>query len=91
MPRPKARTPYSDARWPSLRKRILARDGHICRIRGPRCTGKATSVDHITPVVLGGSWFDPANLRAACQRCNSSRFTPVAVDTRPASTPSREW
>jgi hypothetical protein len=35
---------YSTAAWQTTRKYILARDGHVCQVRGPRCTGVATSV-----------------------------------------------
>jgi hypothetical protein len=56
--------------WQRLRRVVLERDGHVCRIQGPNCTTVATQVDHITPVELGGAWFDLDNLRAACRRCN---------------------
>ncbi len=56
--------------WRRLRLVILERDGYHCRIHGPKCTGRATEVDHIIPVADGGPIFDPANLRAACQPCN---------------------
>jgi 5-methylcytosine-specific restriction protein A len=69
-------SPYTTAAWKKLRLQVLARDGHICQVRGPGCTpnlavpGRAT-VDHIRPLALGGAQFDPANLRAACRRCNA--------------------
>jgi 5-methylcytosine-specific restriction endonuclease McrA len=53
------------------RKTVLDRDGHECQIRGPRCEGVATEVDHIVPHVFGGdSALD--NLRAACKPCNAA-------------------
>ena len=61
------------SRWRALRLQILERDGHRCRIRGPHCKGKATEVDHIVPVADGGLLFDPGNLRAACDKCNTWR------------------
>ncbi len=64
---------YSTPRWRKLREAILARDGHRCQIRLPGCTGQAREVDHIVPVEHGGAWWDPANLRASCARCNRSR------------------
>ena len=68
-----ARTPYEDSRWPKLAAEIIERDGGRCQIRGPRCKGKATQCDHIIPWRDGGSWFDPANLRGACEWCNTWR------------------
>lgn len=56
--------------WRRIRKLVLERDGHRCRIQGPNCTGRADQVDHIVPVDHGGAWFDLDNLRAACKACN---------------------
>lgn len=43
-----------------------------CWIRGPRCKGRATTADHVTPRAEGGD--DAAdNLRPACGPCNSAR------------------
>lgn len=89
--RPRTRTPYHDSRWKTLRIRILRRDGGICQIRGPRCLGSANTADHIIAWRNGGSWFDPANLRAACQPCNNGRLTTVAVDRAVSVSPSRDW
>ena len=52
-----------------LAKWVLDRDGHVCQVRGPRCTQYATEVDHITARADGGQ-DTPENLRAACKRCN---------------------
>lgn len=59
--------------WRRLRLVILERDGWECRIRAPGCTTKATEVDHIIPLSADGPPYDPANLRASCERCNRSR------------------
>ncbi len=67
-----ARPEYSGP-WHRIRLRILERDGHLCQVRGPKCTKVATQVDHIVEVSKGGSWWDPANLRASCQPCNRHR------------------
>jgi 5-methylcytosine-specific restriction endonuclease McrA len=61
-----------DAAWERIRLEILVRDGYRCRIGGPGCTIRATTVDHIVPLALGGARLDPANLRAACGHCNTS-------------------
>jgi hypothetical protein len=60
--------------WPRIRKAILERDNHLCQIRAARCTTHATHVDHIIPVTQGGPWWEPTNLRAACQNCNLGRI-----------------
>lgn len=67
-----AKPEYSGA-WPRVRLRVLERDGYLCRIRGAKCTVTATQVDHIVPVSKGGAWWDEANLRASCAKCNLSR------------------
>jgi 5-methylcytosine-specific restriction endonuclease McrA len=62
---------YRTAKWQRLRKAVLARDGHVCQIQGPRCTVYATTVDHVLPSSTHPHLFwDPSNLRAACRRCN---------------------
>jgi 5-methylcytosine-specific restriction endonuclease McrA len=62
---------YSTARWQKLRRLVLDRDGHICRIQGPRCRGYANTVHHIRPSSQHPELFwDSANLEAACGPCN---------------------
>ena len=65
--------PYDHPRWRKLRLEILARDGHWCQIRGPRCTGTATQCDHIISwrELPEEQWFAPEMLRASCRPCNS--------------------
>jgi 5-methylcytosine-specific restriction endonuclease McrA len=73
--------PTSQA-WRDLRLSILRRDKWRCQIRGQRCTGKATHVDHI----LGrGVSERPEDLRAACATCNLERGDPrkLTPDPRP--------
>jgi len=62
---------YRHRAWPNVRKRVLERDQYRCQVRGPRCTERATEVDHIVPFSQGGAKYDPANLQAACKPCNS--------------------
>ena len=61
------------AHWRELRGRVLHRDNYRCQIRGKNCEGRADEVDHIVPVVSGGS-DSPSNLRAACKPCNTARW-----------------
>lgn len=57
----KARLPKD---WPSIRKRILQRDGYACTWtnQGLRCGAPATDVDHI----VNNDDDSDANLRALC-------------------------
>ena len=68
-----AKSQYSGP-WRKIRLQILDRDGYLCQIKSPGCTGTATQVDHIIPASQNGSWFDPANLRASCANCNNKRI-----------------
>lgn len=78
------RKPHYSGPWRTIRRQVLERDQHICRIGAPGCTLVANQVDHIVPVSRGGAWWDLANLRAACPRCNNGRN---AI----ASKASRTW
>jgi hypothetical protein len=51
------------------RYEVLKRDNHTCRYCGATTPDVKLTVDHVTPVALGGS-DDPCNLVAACQDCN---------------------
>jgi 5-methylcytosine-specific restriction endonuclease McrA len=53
--------------WRVLRAQILARDGWLCQI--PGCGRTAHHVDHIQPVLFGGT-DDPSNLQALCAEHN---------------------
>lgn len=86
MPRP----PYASKGWRDVRKFVLARDGHLCKIQLPGCLGRADCVDHVLSVNLGGAWLDPANLRAACTPCNSRRGNGSA-ERHTDVPPSRDW
>jgi len=60
---------YGRKAWLHVRALVLARDHHVCHY----CGGRANSVDHLHPLVRGGTPYDPRNLVAACVRCNSAR------------------
>lgn len=51
------------------RYEVLKRDNHACRYCGGTAPDVILTVDHVTPVALGGS-DDPSNLVAACRDCN---------------------
>jgi 5-methylcytosine-specific restriction enzyme A len=59
------------AEWKRVRVVVLKRDRYQCQVRGPRCTGRATQVDHIVNVAAGGAKLDPANLQSICPSCNA--------------------
>lgn len=64
---------YSTQAWRAVRLFVLERDGRTCRIGAAGCTITATHADHIVSPLDGGAFFDPGNLRASCERCNTSR------------------
>lgn len=49
---------------------ILRRDNHTCRYCGASAPDATLTVDHVTPVALGGT-DDPSNLVTACRDCNA--------------------
>jgi 5-methylcytosine-specific restriction endonuclease McrA len=68
-------SPYKDPRWRRIRKVVLARDGYVCQIRGPRCTTTATQADHVVSwrELPEERWLDVTLLRAACRSCNAQK------------------
>ena len=74
---------YSTAAWQKTRRAILARDGHICQLRGPKCTGIATTVHHLLPSSqYPHLFFDSENLAAACRHCNYSGGREIQLANR---------
>ncbi|MGH3099309.1 MAG: HNH endonuclease [Streptosporangiales bacterium] len=56
--------------WRATTRRVLARDGGVCRIQHPdRCIGTATEVDHI----VENDDHSDGNLRAACTPCHRQK------------------
>lgn len=51
---------------------VLRRDNHTCRYCGASAPDAKLTVDHVTPVALGGT-DDPGNLVAACRDCNAGK------------------
>ena len=62
---------YTTSAWQKTCKAILQRDGYACTIRGPRCTGHATTVHHIPSSQRPDLFFASDDLAAACKACNS--------------------
>lgn len=51
---------------------VLRRDDNTCRYCGGQAPDVTLTIDHVTPVSLGGS-DDPSNLVAACKDCNAGK------------------
>lgn len=84
---------HRGGKWVAVRQTILERDRHTCQIGGEHCITRATHVDHIISPAEGGAWYDPTNLRAACEPCNLRRPRPrlrKSRDMRPEGA-SRDW
>lgn len=65
--------------WAKIRRRILARDGRVCRLAyADCCTTTATEVDHITP----GDNHHPSNLQAVCKACHARKSAREGVAAR---------
>jgi 5-methylcytosine-specific restriction endonuclease McrA len=64
---------YDRPEWRRLCKQVLLRDGYVCQIQLPGCRRTATAADHIVSPEAGGAPFDPANCRASCISCNSTK------------------
>ena len=88
-----ARSPYSASSYRRQHDAVLEEAGYRCEIRGPRCTGTATTVDHVISLAEGGT-HDRVNLRAACRPCNSSLGAAISNERRRQRTVgrrSRSW
>jgi 5-methylcytosine-specific restriction endonuclease McrA len=82
-------TPKSHGRsgrpWRRIREQILTRDPQ-CMIRGPKCTGRSTTVDHIVPLSVAPHLaHDLTNLRGACVPCNSRGGQKITTAKRKAN------
>lgn len=67
-----------------LRYEVLRRDNHTCRYCGASAPDVKLTIDHVTPVALGGR-DEPANLVTACEPCNSGKTSvpasaPIVAD-----------
>lgn len=68
------------------RYEVLRRDNHTCRYCGGVAPDVILTVDHVTPVALGGT-DDPSNLVAACRDCNYGKAStspdgPIVEDVK---------
>ena len=60
-----------------FKKRVIVRDGGLCQLMLPGCTGEAQTADHRANRGAGGSTVldHPSNLVAACSLCNGAKET----------------
>lgn len=74
------------------RYEVLKRDNHTCRYCGASAPDAKLTVDHVTPVALGGT-DDPSNLVAACRDCNYGKAStsPDAALVADVSQRAVEW
>jgi 5-methylcytosine-specific restriction protein A len=64
--RRRSKAVYNKKMWHERRKQVLASQP-ICAV----CDNNlATEVDHVVPLDLGGSEYDPANLQPICSPCH---------------------
>lgn len=65
--------PRNTRQWKAVAKAIIERDS-VCSVCG---TDQGLSVDHIIPLSLGGSPFDPDNLVTMCMTHNRQKSNKV--------------
>jgi len=68
----KRRARKSKAASPSLKLRVMRRDGFACRYCGATEDQSTLEVDHIVPVSKGGE-TKMENLQTLCARCNARK------------------
>lgn len=64
--------------WEEIRQEVLDDANGVCEIRGPRCKGWATDVDHIRR----GNDHRRSNLQAACGPCHLQKSSAEGVAQR---------
>lgn len=70
-----------------LRYEILRRDNNTCQYCGATAPDAPLTVDHVTPVALGGT-DEPTNLVTACRDCNAGKSSSSADSSLVASVES---
>lgn len=75
-----------DAAWRTVRAQVLVEEP-VCAVRG--CGRPSTTVDHIVPLIRGGSRIDRANLQGMCGPHNFAKGAKAAAQ-RLAGSPSSE-
>lgn len=75
-----------------LRYEVLRRDAFTCRYCGRSSPEVRLTVDHVTPIALGGV-DDPSNLVACCSDCNAgkSSSSPEAATVADVASDALRW
>jgi 5-methylcytosine-specific restriction endonuclease McrA len=83
--------------WQRVRVYVLARDGELCQVQGPRCLGRAPirasggipagEAHHVQGRSVTGD--DPEHMVAACRACNQHIGDPTKHDPDPE--PRTQW
>lgn len=85
----KCTSEYWDAKktWQQHRSQLLIERGFVCarckadlhgypeghKLYDSACFAKPWVLDHIIPIALGGSMWDPANHQILCEKCNKEK------------------
>ena len=65
--------PTERVTWPkSLKRQLMRRQNNVCAYCGKRRTAPSFDIDHMTPVVRGGS-NEASNLQVICRPCNQRK------------------
>jgi 5-methylcytosine-specific restriction endonuclease McrA len=64
---------YATKAWRATRAAVLVRDEYTCHYCQCPLYGDDATVDHVQARASGGDDYNPANLVAACRRCNSRK------------------
>ncbi len=73
--------------WRRLRAQVL-REEPMCQIRGPKCKGLSTTVDHVLPLSTHPELAHVrTNLRGACTACNYRGGAKITNGYGPAPPP----
>lgn len=66
---------------PTMRQRVLVRDGGKCAYCGAHVDNDTANLDHVLPWKLGGR-TNEANLVLACRECNKAKGNATSPDPR---------
>ena len=66
---------FKTQQWKRLRQWMINRNNGTCDACGKLMVSTEIQVDHITPVVQGGGFYEVDNLRVICAACNASKAT----------------
>lgn len=96
----RTRPDLTGAQYRRARAIGIAQSGGLCllcakpmRLDLPGTHPEGPTLEHLIPVSRGGHPYDPRNLSASHQRCNSARGNRLLSELRTTTdeNPSREW